>query len=499
MDRDERLERLLRECQDIAARRFAEGPLGGSPSAELLRIDEDPADAIIAALRAAPRVTPRETFRVAARERLLERIAAPVPAPTRLRRRHLLPRIALRFAASVVIMLSLTSGAIVVSANSLPDEPLYLVKTAVEEAQLRTTLEPAERVRLHLQFAKRRIAEIEAASEVRPAAAAVATERYERELRAAAEVLRESPDLSREPVVKRVEGELRQHEAVLHDVLQRAPAEVRPAVEQALEVSRQGRAYVERVKAGETAPPLAPIPPQPVSAAPPAVPPVNVPPPVVVQVPPAAEQAEAATPRSTVERDVVPRPLPGSIGDVRPMPAPSAASGGKTPEEAGKASPIHGLPEQPILAMPWPLQPDRTPTAVARRDAPVVTAEQRGSGVTTTVEASTMLTATTPSPTPTPAVVVPPLPITPIAPLPEAQSPITATAPVTGTAPVGSTSPVTGTTSAGASTPVTSTAPADAAGSNQPPEWRRADEIGEPQVTPTPTPAPTPQPTPTQP
>lgn len=516
MERDERVEHLLRECRDIVARRLAEVPPEGSPGA-LLDTGEEPDDAVVAALRAAPRVTPRPAFRAAARERLLARIAVtPPPQPQRLQRQHLVPRVAMRVAASVAIVFSLTSGAIVASANSLPDEPLYVVKTVVEEAQLRAALDPEERVRLHLRFAKRRIAELEAASDARPAAAAAATERYERELRAAAEVLRAAPDLARDPVVASVEGELRQHEAALHEVLQRAPAEVRPAVVHALEVSRQGREYVERVKAGETAPPLAP--PQPVSAAP-TPPQVASRPalPVATRPPADAEATATATPLPVIVREGPPRPLPGSIGDVRPVPAPPAPDGAKTApggDAAKDTPPMHILPDQPVLGVPWP-QP--IPTAGVRREPPVVTAEQRGPVLTATVQASTVPTAPVlPSPTPT-AVVVPPLPITPLP--PEAPSATAATTPTTHAAPAeatgAATAPAAGATPVTATAPVSATAPGplpgSAAGSSasdgasagasappatpgaansQPPEWRRTEEAPAlPPPTPTPSPA----------
>jgi uncharacterized protein DUF5667 len=51
----------------------------------------------------------------------------------------------------------LTSAA--ASGNSLPGEPLYVVKLAVESAQLAVAFDPAARARLHAQFAEVRLSE----------------------------------------------------------------------------------------------------------------------------------------------------------------------------------------------------------------------------------------------------------------------------------------------------------------------------------------------------
>lgn len=473
MERDERLERLLREARELAARRFAELAAGddaaeGRPDSLVDELFEAPGDdEIVAALRAAPRVTPRPAFRAAARARLMARIAVATPPRPR---GHTLPRVVLRLAASLVLLFGLTSGAIVASAGSLPDEPLYVVKAAVEEVQLRTAAAPEERVALHLAFAARRIAELEAASATRPAAAAAATERYRRELRAAAEVLREEPKLGQTRVATRVEGELRQHEAALNDVLRRAPADIKPAVEQAVEVARQGREYVERVKAGEAAEPLAPASATPVSAAPAPAPEVTLPsvPPPPRVVAPAAPTPEQPAPQPAVAAQAPqPRP-PVPMGEVRPVAAPQRpALGGKASAEVGDegkaAPPIHGQPQPPPGALSP--QPERTPTP-ERRESPVVAAEQRAP-TATPIAAQVRATPTptappSPSPTPTPAIVVPPLPLTPPAPAPRAQSQGPLTPPA----------------------PVVVAAPASGMASGSPPaEWRRAEEVAEPQPT----------------
>lgn len=73
-----------------------------------------------------------------------------------------LPRPAARFAFAGALAMALLVGGLTsaaASGNSLPGDPLYTVKLAVESAQLAVAFDPATRARLHAQFAEVRLSE----------------------------------------------------------------------------------------------------------------------------------------------------------------------------------------------------------------------------------------------------------------------------------------------------------------------------------------------------
>jgi hypothetical protein len=116
-------------------------------------------------------VEPRAGFVKASRARLLERLAEPqLSVWQRLGvwwsglyrggRRY-----ALQLAVVVVMLACLvlgSSGIAYASQGTLPGDALYPVKLGVEQVQLWANLDPAEEVRLHMQFSQRRVEEIEA-------------------------------------------------------------------------------------------------------------------------------------------------------------------------------------------------------------------------------------------------------------------------------------------------------------------------------------------------
>ena len=70
------------------------------------------------------------------------------------------PRWAMSAAAVVVLMAVGGSGIVAASSDSMPDEPLYPVKRAVEEARLVLTFSNDSKAQLHARFADRRVNEI---------------------------------------------------------------------------------------------------------------------------------------------------------------------------------------------------------------------------------------------------------------------------------------------------------------------------------------------------
>lgn len=69
-----------------------------------------------------------------------------------------------RAAAALLAAFLLLGGTVVASASSLPEEPLYPVKLAVERLQLALAPNPQVRAELEMQFAARRLGEVEAAA-----------------------------------------------------------------------------------------------------------------------------------------------------------------------------------------------------------------------------------------------------------------------------------------------------------------------------------------------
>jgi uncharacterized protein DUF5667 len=105
---------------------------------------------------------PETGFRLRARNRMLAaaqrgRSLRRAPFNLALRLRPVLVGAAAVAAAAAVSAGGLTAAA----AGSLPGEPLYSVKTAVEGVELRLTLDPQASARLRLQFAQRRLDEAE--------------------------------------------------------------------------------------------------------------------------------------------------------------------------------------------------------------------------------------------------------------------------------------------------------------------------------------------------
>ncbi len=97
---------------------------------------------------------PRPAFRADLQVLLQRQLARQAPARSPLRRRWVL-RLA-SFALAVVLT---ATGALVVSADSVPGQPLYAFKLLGERTQLALTRDPASRARLQLKHADQRLEE----------------------------------------------------------------------------------------------------------------------------------------------------------------------------------------------------------------------------------------------------------------------------------------------------------------------------------------------------
>ena len=163
-----------------------------------------------------------------------------------------------RAAAALLAVFSLLGGAVVASAGSLPEEPLYPVKLAVEDLQLALAPNPQVRAELEMRFAARRLEEVEAAAlQARTEAVRRGLELYEEKV---SSVL-SSPDVtsgeSDESQQQTIENALQRSVEVLEGVAAKledrfegrdnvqAPEAIRAAIERARERAE------ERVQSGK--------------------------------------------------------------------------------------------------------------------------------------------------------------------------------------------------------------------------------------------------------
>lgn len=209
-------------------------------------------------MRAAPRVSPPPTFRRHARTRLLNTIEAQIsaarPQPSvPPRQRGLLRRLGLTMPAMVTIMvivLLVTAGLGVVhaSSRSLPGDPLYEVKLAIE--RIRLTLSPTQAgvARAHLAVAERRLEEAARLSETDgEEEIEILMVQYMEQVRAANEVLqaRRLRDDQVAPLAEHLQDRLTHHQEVLEQVRARVPEEAQVGIDQAWEASQKAREQVD--------------------------------------------------------------------------------------------------------------------------------------------------------------------------------------------------------------------------------------------------------------
>lgn len=183
-----RIEQALADCLE----RIESGELSREEALHLypeLRAELEPAVGLAAELRALPKIVApaslkgykRPAFRPAPIRESWWRRLLPAPAPSF----GWASPIA-QAAAVVAAVVVLGSGSVVASANSLPDEPLYPVKLAVENAQLALAPTDVARAELELHLASKRLAEVEtAASQGRSEAVAKGVDLYREKLDAA--------------------------------------------------------------------------------------------------------------------------------------------------------------------------------------------------------------------------------------------------------------------------------------------------------------------------
>ena len=218
-----------------------------------------------------------------------------------------------RLAAAVAVAFLMLGGGVIASAGSLPEEPLYPVKLALEGAQLALTPNPQVRVDLEMQFAERRLAEAESAAEQGRA------DSLERGIALYEEKVEGALQLSQPAAVAAVDqGEpiplqqsLDRQQEQLSRIYKRAPEPAQPAILHAMEVSRQGRPSQDEGKKSVPATPERPV-------------------------------AAVATPSATPKASATPTPTPTPV-PTRPLHAPATSLPGLSGQGANDATRTEGV------------------------------------------------------------------------------------------------------------------------------------------------------------
>ncbi len=191
---------------------------------------------------------PRQVERAAVKPNPLHYIWPRLQAAFRVQR-----KVPATVVVSVVIALSLLvgGGAVYASADALPGDMLYPVKTAVENVQLAVSLNDARDAELHLSFAARRLEEVAALlGEDRSEGIKQALTDYSIQLESALTFLNQGGRLSTDAqlaLASLLVENLSHHEAQLTALLEQVPETDRTAIELALAISQTGRSLALEV------------------------------------------------------------------------------------------------------------------------------------------------------------------------------------------------------------------------------------------------------------
>ncbi len=207
---------------------------------------------------------PDEAFLEPSKIRVMNQIRAaqrarPTPKRKDVKRQKwiLRPAFALMSFLVAVALLAASSGAVYASTEALPGDALYIVKRGVEEARLVFTLDPDLDQALLLQFANRRLEEVEKALSLdRDEDAWSALVEYENTVGELLHLVNSSS--IEEGTLDQIQIHLSNHQAVLQRVKSKAPPQAQEALDNALERSQHGKETIERIKQGGKPSDLAP-------------------------------------------------------------------------------------------------------------------------------------------------------------------------------------------------------------------------------------------------
>ncbi len=169
----------------------------------------------------------------ARRRSLWDRYLTPIFSPGRAR----------RWAAvwAVILALALASaGTAIAAQSSIPGDPLYPVKRVTERLGLLVVRDPPGKTHLRLEFARRRMEEIEALDNRGEEVEESVLVELATETEGTLEEIEVAPEGNREPLFEKMVDLTERQQEVLQRVQSRVPEQAKPALERALEVSRRG-------------------------------------------------------------------------------------------------------------------------------------------------------------------------------------------------------------------------------------------------------------------
>ncbi|MFQ5812188.1 MAG: DUF5667 domain-containing protein [Anaerolineae bacterium] len=152
--------------------------------------------------------------------------------------------------AAVIVLMAvvLSMGSVTVSAESLPGSPLYSVKRAAEQVQLRITFDPQQRAALRLTFAERRANEIVAlAHRGQPVDQITLAVMLEETGIAIRELQNLSPDAAR-ALLTRAQNVLEYQQICLVHIRPDAPKAALAAIDQAIQICQQRARLIQQMQ-----------------------------------------------------------------------------------------------------------------------------------------------------------------------------------------------------------------------------------------------------------
>ncbi len=145
--------------------------------------------------------------------------------------------------AGVLVVAVLAAGAGSAAAGSLPGDPAYPLKRAIEQVQVAVAANDDARLDLLTQQLDRRLADLETVATQRPASLGIAMSEYQAALaRVEAEiavVAREAPSAARDAAIARATATAQEHIARLRDLETKLPAAAQAGIRRAIDAQQR--------------------------------------------------------------------------------------------------------------------------------------------------------------------------------------------------------------------------------------------------------------------
>lgn len=157
-----------------------------------------------------------------------------------------LPTLSMRLAITCLLLIILGGGGLVFAAEkSYPGEPLYPVKKAIENVKLSLSKNPAVKMLLYLDNADKRIEELkETIKKDNNKEIKNITSDYESQVKEAVKEIKDIKD-EKEHIIKKVNQQLENQSKRLEEIQQAAPTTFVPAIQKAIETSKEEQKALE--------------------------------------------------------------------------------------------------------------------------------------------------------------------------------------------------------------------------------------------------------------